>query len=71
LSKSCQWENCTNDGYHRARFVNRWKAQILLNSICHVEYWALTFRSRMLYDVWKTKGFCGAVPSCWISSLVV
>jgi hypothetical protein len=38
LSNSCQWENCTNDGYHRARFVNRWKAQILLNTICHVEY---------------------------------
>lgn len=38
LSKSCQWENCTNDGYHRARFVNRWKAQILLNTICRVEY---------------------------------
>lgn len=38
LSKSCHWENCTNDGYHRARFVNRWKAQILLNTICHVEY---------------------------------
>jgi hypothetical protein len=38
LSKSCRWENCTNDGYHRARFVNRWKAQILFNTICHVEY---------------------------------
>jgi hypothetical protein len=36
LTKSCIQENCSNDGGHRHRFVNRWKAQLLLNTICEV-----------------------------------
>ena len=34
LTRSCKWDNCTTDGGHRARFVNRMKAQVLLNKIC-------------------------------------
>ena len=34
LTKSCRMENCTTDGGHRAHFVNRWKAQLLLNTLC-------------------------------------
>ena len=36
LTKSCQMENCTFDGGHRSRYVNRWKAQLLLNTLCEV-----------------------------------
>ena len=36
LTKSCTWGNCTFDGGHRSRFVNRWKAQLLLNTLCEV-----------------------------------
>lgn len=39
LTHSCFFENCTSDGGHRSRFVNRWKAQLLLNSLC--DYTAL------------------------------
>ena len=28
------WDNCTVDGGHRARFVNRAKAQLLLETLC-------------------------------------
>ena len=38
LTSSCYMKNCSHDGGHRARFVNRWKAQLLLNTICEVEY---------------------------------
>jgi len=34
LTGTCYFDNCTSDGGHRARFVNRWKAQLLLNTIC-------------------------------------
>ena len=27
-------ENCSYDGGHRSRYVNRWKAQLLLNTLC-------------------------------------
>ena len=37
LTRSCDMENCTYDGGHRSRYVNRWKAQLLLNMICSVE----------------------------------
>ena len=37
LTRSCRFANCSVDGGHRARFVNRWKAQLLLNTICEVE----------------------------------
>lgn len=37
LTKSCVWENCSFDGGHRTRFVNRWKAQLLLNTLCKVD----------------------------------
>ena len=33
---SCIWKNCSEDGSHRKRFVNRWKAQLLLNTLCEV-----------------------------------
>ena len=36
LTKSCEWENCSYDKAHRSRFVNRWKAQLLLNILCEV-----------------------------------
>jgi hypothetical protein len=34
LTHSCKWSNCTSDGGHRSRFVNRMKAQMILNNIC-------------------------------------
>jgi hypothetical protein len=34
LTKSCTMKNCSADGGHGARFVNRWKAQLLLNTLC-------------------------------------
>jgi len=34
LTDSCNAENCSNDGGHRSRFVNRFKAQLLLNTLC-------------------------------------
>lgn len=34
MTSSCDMENCSHDGHHRSRFVNRWKAQLLLNTIC-------------------------------------
>ena len=34
LTKSCIMDNCSYDGGHRSRFVNRFKAQLLLNTIC-------------------------------------
>lgn len=37
LTRSCQWENCSYDRAHRSRFVNRWKAQLLLNTLCEIE----------------------------------
>jgi len=33
----CTWRNCSEDGGHRNRFVNRIKAQLFLNAICKVE----------------------------------
>ena len=33
---TCWMDNCTADGGHRSRFVNRWKAQLLLNKICEI-----------------------------------
>lgn len=36
LTKSCYMENCSYDGGHRSRYVNRWKAQLLLNTVCEV-----------------------------------
>jgi hypothetical protein len=37
-TRSCFMENCSYDGGHRSRYVNRWKAQLLLNTICTVTY---------------------------------
>lgn len=34
LTSRCAWDNCTTDGGHRARYVNRMKAQMLLNTLC-------------------------------------
>mmetsp|Transcript_24896 Transcript_24896/g.42369 ORF Transcript_24896/g.42369 Transcript_24896/m.42369 type:complete len:96 (-) Transcript_24896:32-319(-) len=34
LTHTCYFDNCTSDGGHRSRFVNRWKAQLLLNTLC-------------------------------------
>ena len=34
LTRSCTMENCSYDGGHRSRYVNRWKAQLLLNTLC-------------------------------------
>lgn len=36
LTKTCHMQNCSTDGGHRSRFVNRWKAQLLLNMLCRV-----------------------------------
>ena len=36
LTTSCHMENCSYDGGHRSRYVNRWKAQLLLNMLCEV-----------------------------------
>jgi len=37
LTRSCMWKNCSYDKAHRSRFVNRWKAQLLLNTLCEVQ----------------------------------
>ena len=34
LTRACMWDNCTSDGGHRSRFVNRMKAQMLVNMLC-------------------------------------
>ena len=34
LTDSCNAANCSYDGGHRSRFVNRFKAQLLLNTLC-------------------------------------
>jgi hypothetical protein len=36
LTRSCVFDNCTYDGGHRSRYVNRWKAQLFLNMVCEV-----------------------------------
>ena len=38
LTRACNWKNCSYDGGHRSRFVNRWKAQLLLNTLCEVKH---------------------------------
>jgi hypothetical protein len=38
LTRSCFMENCSYDGGHRSRYVNRWKAQLLMNTICTFTY---------------------------------
>lgn len=37
LTRSCTMDNCTYDGGHKSRYVNRWKAQLLLNTLCEVK----------------------------------
>jgi hypothetical protein len=37
LTRACYMEHCSYDGGHRSRYVNRWKAQLLLNTICTME----------------------------------
>ena len=34
LTQECVWANCTFDGGHRSRFVNRAKAQLFLEAVC-------------------------------------
>ena len=34
LTGLCRWSNCTTKGNHRARYVNRMKAQLVLNALC-------------------------------------
>lgn len=34
LTDRCVYRNCTSDGGHRSRYVNRMKAQMLLNNFC-------------------------------------
>ena len=34
LTRSCTMANCSCDGGHKARYVNRMKAQLLLNTLC-------------------------------------
>eukprot|EP00038_Savillea_parva_P014364 m.215447 g.215447 ORF g.215447 m.215447 type:complete len:307 (-) comp27885_c0_seq1:20-940(-) len=34
MTEACAWDNCTSDGGHRARFVNRAKAQAVLELMC-------------------------------------
>ena len=34
LTSACLWDNCTTDGGHRSQFVNRWKVQLMLNTLC-------------------------------------
>lgn len=36
VTRTCVWSNCTADGGHRSRFVNRMKAQMLLNNLCTI-----------------------------------
>ena len=37
ITGKCWWNNCTADGGHRSRFVNRMKAQMLLNNLCSIK----------------------------------
>jgi hypothetical protein len=37
LTRSCTMMNCSYDGEHRSRYVNRWKAQLLLNTLCEMK----------------------------------
>lgn len=34
MTRACVWDNCTADGGHRSRFVNRAKAQAVLALVC-------------------------------------
>lgn len=34
MTRSCVMKNCSYDGGHGSRYVNRWKAQLLLNTLC-------------------------------------
>jgi hypothetical protein len=36
LTANCRWKNCSTDGGHRSRFVNRMKFQLVLNNICRI-----------------------------------
>mmetsp|Transcript_96 Transcript_96/g.205 ORF Transcript_96/g.205 Transcript_96/m.205 type:complete len:338 (+) Transcript_96:144-1157(+) len=36
LTRACHMDNCSYDGGHRSRYVNRWKAQLLLNTLCDI-----------------------------------
>jgi hypothetical protein len=36
LTRACYMKNCSYDGGHRSRYVNRFKAQLLLNTLCEV-----------------------------------
>ena len=36
LTRSCTMKNCSFDGGHSTHFVERWKAQLLLNTLCEV-----------------------------------
>jgi hypothetical protein len=36
LTQSCFKDTCSYDGGHRSRYVNRWKAQLLLNTLCDI-----------------------------------
>ncbi|KAL3791913.1 hypothetical protein HJC23_010773 [Cyclotella cryptica] len=36
MTRSCYMKNCSYDGGHRSRYVNRMKAQLLLNMLCEV-----------------------------------
>lgn len=38
LTRTCPWRHCYADGSHRSRFVNRMKAQMLLNLVCRVRH---------------------------------
>jgi hypothetical protein len=38
MTRSCFMSNCSYDGGHRSRYVNRMKAQQLLNMLCEVHY---------------------------------
>ena len=38
LTRACWMSNCSYDGGHRSRYVNRWKAQLLLNTLCEVHH---------------------------------
>lgn len=35
-TSSCTMANCSYDDGHRSRYVNRWKAQLLLNIVCKI-----------------------------------
>jgi len=38
LTSKCTMANCSVDGHHKTRYVNRWKAQLLLNTLCKAEH---------------------------------